>query len=539
MGTGVDYRHRDPRVSSKVALALCLLFVCLAIPWIGRPGMQTDETLFASAIYPPIAENLVIRIFDREIPLMTMSYVGALKSYLWAGLFQIWEPSPASVRIPAVVLGALSVWWMYGLLRRTVGTHAALAGAALLATDPLYILYSRWDHGPVVLQHLCLLGAMLALVRFHQERGRKWLALGFFALGLGVWEKAVFVWLIGGFGLAGMIVFYRPVRAALSLRHCAIAMASFSFGALPLIIFNARYDLITFRSNTQWSSEGFTGKAALLRKTMEGSALFGSIIRDPWDGPARAAESAGERAVEMFAESTGLRRKSLMAWLAVAAVLLLPFAWRTPARSLALFVLICGAVAWLQMALTKNAGTGAHHTILLWPLPTMAIAGVLAWTAERFRRGRLALAMIVSAACLSNLMVLGTYYTNMFRYGGTSSWTDAMYPALASIRTEKKKAVCTVDWGFLDTLRLYEQGRTSLCLAGDPRDEEGRRTALFQISRPGYLFLTHTAGNETVVGSTARFVAFAEENGYQQTNHRVFRDSNGRPTVETFQFAAQ
>jgi hypothetical protein len=46
---------------------------------------------------------------------------------------------------------------------------AALACAALLATDPIYILYSRWDQGPVVIQHLCLVGAMLALVRFDQN----------------------------------------------------------------------------------------------------------------------------------------------------------------------------------------------------------------------------------------------------------------------------------------------------------------------------------------------------------------------------------
>jgi predicted membrane-bound mannosyltransferase len=63
-------------------------------------------------------------------------------------------------------------------MARTLGTRAALGAAALIATDPIYILYSRWDHGPVVVQHLCLTGAMLALVRFHQERRVGWLAIG-------------------------------------------------------------------------------------------------------------------------------------------------------------------------------------------------------------------------------------------------------------------------------------------------------------------------------------------------------------------------
>ena len=52
---------------------------------------------------------------------------------------------------------------------RTVETRAALFGTALLATDASYLLTVRWDWGPVALQHLCLIGGVLAIVRFWQE----------------------------------------------------------------------------------------------------------------------------------------------------------------------------------------------------------------------------------------------------------------------------------------------------------------------------------------------------------------------------------
>jgi len=130
---------------------LCALFIGLGVPWIDRPGLQTDEVLFAGGIYPPFDPRNIVRIFRHPVPIMVMSYVGAAKAHLWASVFKVWRPSAASVRIPALLLGTLSVWWFFRLLEIRLGARSALEGAALLATDPLYILYSRWDHRPVVL----------------------------------------------------------------------------------------------------------------------------------------------------------------------------------------------------------------------------------------------------------------------------------------------------------------------------------------------------------------------------------------------------
>jgi hypothetical protein len=517
-----------PITSGVAALLICLLFIVIGVPWIDKPGIQTDEALFASGIYPP---------FGPDYPLMVMTYVGALKSCIWAMIFKLWPPSPSSVRIPAVLLGALSIWWLYDLMLRTLGTRAALAGAALVATDPIYVLYSRWDHGPVVIQHLCLVGAMLALVRFHRERRAVWLAAGFFALGLGMWDKAIFAWLLGGLGVAALVVFGRPVWNAMTSRNLVLATAAFALGASPLIAYNARRSLVTFRGNTVWSTDDFAVKARLLRLTLEGEVLFGSMVRESWDGPLRQPSSAAAAATVSIALAAGMPRQTWMGYLAAAGVLLLPLVWRTPARSAALFAVICVAVAWLQMAVVKGAGTGAHHTILLWPLPTMGTAAVLSAASRKVRFGLGLFVAVVVAACGANLLVLGSYYTDLLRNGGTSSWTDAMYPAFNAIRKMDKEAVCIVDWGFLDTLRMLEQGRTQLCLTADPVDDEGRRNALFQISQPEYVFLSHTDGNESFPGITARFVEFAASRGFRRVHRQFFADSNGRNTVEVFQFA--
>jgi predicted membrane-bound mannosyltransferase len=104
-----------------------------------------------------------------------------------------------------------TVWLFYVLLKRTVSVRAALVGTALLAVDPVFVLTSRWDWGPVVLQHLCLVGGMLAFVIFAREGQTRWLAVGAFVFGLGMWDKAIFLWSLVGLGTAAIVVFPRTL----------------------------------------------------------------------------------------------------------------------------------------------------------------------------------------------------------------------------------------------------------------------------------------------------------------------------------------
>ena len=66
-----------------------------------------------------------------------------------------------------------------------------------------------------------------------------------------------------------------------------------------------------------------------------------------------------------------------------------------------LFCLIVIAVAWLQMAITKNAGSGAHHVVLLWPLPqwflAVALVEAAAWRPLQWKNAG---TMLLAAAVL-------------------------------------------------------------------------------------------------------------------------------------------
>ena len=63
------------------------------------------------------------------------------------------------------------------LLRYCADSTAAVFGAVLLASDPMYLLTIRWDWGPAAIQHLCLIGALLLFVRFHRSQNATLLCL--------------------------------------------------------------------------------------------------------------------------------------------------------------------------------------------------------------------------------------------------------------------------------------------------------------------------------------------------------------------------
>jgi hypothetical protein len=311
---------------------------------------------------------------------------------------------------------------------------------------------------------------------------------------------------------------------------------AFAIGAFPLIRYNVRHEMITFRSNTVWTTRDIGTKVTLLGYTLEGSALFGAIMRDPWEKPVREPESALEHAVVSLALKTRMQRESLQGWAVAVALVLLPFVWRTPAKRAILFALVFSFITFAQMALVHNAGGGVHHTILLWPMPQLIIAATFAYASMRIPRGAWIVAFAVVAVCLSNVVVLSTYYTNLIRNGAVVAWTDAIYPAVDALRRMNTERVCATDWGFYDNIRAMVENRMFMCVAEDPNTEEARKYALAQISDPKTVFIGHTPDAQIEQDRAARIEALAVARGYRKVSLGVFADGNGRPTIQIFTF---
>src|SRR5260370_31318008 len=130
------------------------------------------------------------------------------------------------------------------------GRRAAWIGGLLLATDSMFILTTCFDWGPVALQHFLVVAGLLLVLKFGVSANPLALFCGFSCFGLGMWDKALFIWMLGGLAVAGVVVFHREVCSPLTCRNVGLASAGFCVGALPLLAYNISSGFPTFRSNS-------------------------------------------------------------------------------------------------------------------------------------------------------------------------------------------------------------------------------------------------------------------------------------------------
>jgi Dolichyl-phosphate-mannose-protein mannosyltransferase len=523
-----------------LAVLFCLLFFLEGLVFIPYAGLQNDEVLFGGGIYPPWGVQHVIRVGGHTFPTMIMSYIGTLKAWLYRlFVFPLWAPSAWSVRIPVLLIGALTLWIFFELVRRTAGARTALMATALVATDATFVLTTCLDWGPVALQHALLLGGALSLVYFHESEKRWWLACGFFLFGLGLWDKALFSWPLAGLAAATAVVFPRAFRAKLTGRNVAVAVLAMVAGAAPLLAYNLSTHAGTVRDNAQPSTERFAHKLVVLRNSLEGSSLFGYLVRE--DSPVEPAlpRNGFERLSLDLSEATGRTRTGWLSLAVVLAFALLPWVWRTPARRPMLFALIFMVVTWLQMALISQGGRGTHHTALLWPFPHLFVAAAFAEVSRPLSRAGLAvLALAAVLLCGINVVVLNEHLARLIDGGSTTVWTDAIYPLSDKLRDTRATRVYVADWGILNSLRVLNRGTLPLEPAPDwfLLDNE-RKLPPEELAAKGAIFIGHTAGNEITAGTAERLESLAESAGLRRQVLETINDRYARPVFEVYRFA--
>ncbi len=494
--------------------AILLLFIATAMLFVSRPGIEADEALVANpAIYS-----------WHHVPLMLMSYMGALKAWFYVGLFNVVKPGAVSLRTPTILFGAAAILLFFMLVDRTVGRRAAWIGALLLATDSMFVILEAIDYGPNALHFVLKLGAMLLLVRFHQA-GSAWaLAGGFLLFGLGLWDKAIFAWVLFGISVAAVIVFPREIWRHFTIRNLAIASASLIVGALPLVLYNIHYPLETFKANRGMTNDPFSHKAVLWERTVNGAVLFGfftSLEPSPHLGEANTRFLKISQAISEAAHqpTTNLTIAALCA----SCLGLLARA----SRKAVLFGLLAFGGTWLPMVITAGAGGAAHHVILLWPFHFLAIAAALAaipwaWVS----------ATVTLVLCAANLGVTNEYYWELVRNGPDIRWTDAVYPLERRLETLRSPDIYIVDWGIFETINLLSDNLAPVH-AVDWSNQENLRKI---VSDPRAAFVAHTAKFTYFPQQRATIEDAAASAGYEEVPIDIIYDRNGRATFDVFRF---
>lgn len=486
--------HQRSSTSARVVICALLFFAGAASVFIPAIGIEEDEVLFAPAIYHPAESADSLNILSHQFPTMLMSYVGADKTYLYAAILRRVPPSAWSLRLPVVFMGVLTVWLLFVGVRRFTNEYVAAALACLIATDPVFMLTTTFDWGPVAVQHLLFVAALACFTR-----PKPFVLGGFLALGAALWDKGTAIWTLGAMAVSVALFLPGTLRAHFTRRNLTTAVCGFALGALPFLIFNFTHHWATFSENTIFTTEGVGRKVIAMYAAFDGRGMFGWLMR-----------------------GTTPEWYTLVPY-AFAASLILLFRKSVEAiRPTALFALFTGLLTWLAMLFVKNGGASLHHLLLVWPWPHLFLMCVLGFA---FRK-QIFLG-IATALILSNVVMVGLYAQRTYAFGPGTGWSEASF-GLPEILPRDRKIV-TLDWGIHNTGTFLTRGRVVF----EDRTFSGLTDAdLPDLERTE--FLTHVQAEEVIAGNNARFDAAIGKAGFVRVADRILSDHRGRALIVSF-----
>jgi len=222
---------------------LILIYFLFTLPKINFPGVQYDEILFGNAAVGMIDHSFIaLKIWN--FPIMLMSYIGALKAYLFYPIFKVFGVSVYSIRIPMIIIGGFSLCFLYKALQLYFDEFIALVALLFIVFDISFINFMRYDVGPTVIEFFCKAVTLFTFIKFIKEKKVIYLVMTLLVLGLGLFNKLNFIWYINAFSIAA-ILFYRQDLSLFLKEHSQktriISVVSISYCLYYLYFFMLIY----------------------------------------------------------------------------------------------------------------------------------------------------------------------------------------------------------------------------------------------------------------------------------------------------------
>jgi hypothetical protein len=421
------------------------------------PGLQYDELLFVNAatnggIGLPADHFVKARVLG--VPVLLMDYIGALKAWLFAPLFSIFGISKITVRVPMVLISALSIGVSTHLVKRFAGNGAALFTFALLTSEPAYSLMARNDWGPVAIAGLLRVTTLGGLLLYLETGRARFLIVLIGALNLGVFNKLDFVVFSAPLVIAGLLLFRRRWVSLWGTQRLLLGLSIAVSVHLHGIFYFYMYRPASASTSALQSSIGdrFFDRVSLLRSTFGGSSLSSymtgsGLSRTSWMLPlSLIASIVGVLCMNWREKGTGQRSVELE---------------RFRIEKEAFFILICFLSIGIVLAMVfLEDVSGPHHAATIWPFPIMAMCVTLpiCWSMRPRRPLLKSIGLVLVTVC-----VLGALFSQIStkiqmdtRLSDTelrsSIWSDEVEVAARaivarSISTERAPTIVATDWG--------------------------------------------------------------------------------------------
>jgi 4-amino-4-deoxy-L-arabinose transferase-like glycosyltransferase len=191
-------------------IALIGIFLLFCLYKIALPGIQYDEILFGNAALGGINQTF-IRYSTGDLPVMLMSYIGALKAYIYYPIFKVFGVSAYSIRMPMILLSAFSFYFLYFALKHFFNKKLAIAAFALTILNPSVVFFSRYDM-PTVIELTLKIFSLYFFAKYLKLNKNKYSLFIYLLFFLGIFNKLNFLWYINSFYLAAGLVFAKELK---------------------------------------------------------------------------------------------------------------------------------------------------------------------------------------------------------------------------------------------------------------------------------------------------------------------------------------
>jgi hypothetical protein len=519
---------------NALAIAAAFVFVLVASHRIALPGLYMDEVDFVNAARGGPDDSMIYRRLG-SVPLLIMPYLGALKAWLYAPVFWLFGVSALTIRLPAILIAAVTLLIFFQIVKSHVGVVWAIIAIWLMAVDPANLFPSRLDWGPTVLMHF-FQAAILALWFSYRDKPKLWkLALICICAGLGFLDKFNFIWLILAF-ILGIALCYPD-----SLKNLWVSCSRFARAVAGIVL------LI-----------GMGATLFLILPILRLHAASLPPLNLKWNGLLSAFSGAAV-AYQIF-ESHSWIISFVPFWLIVAdcclALACLFFlgqkAEARENRRHGFFLLLISFLVFVQIFVTPQAG-GPHHYSMIFPLPLLAfifLAQPLYRQLTEKTVRRFATFLLVSAAvCVFtvNLYNLGGYLSRLRANSHYNArWSPEIYSLSEYINEHRLgvQSIISVDWGLYNQLHalapLKLQRRMRDCWPFfqqmENENQESQVASLNSIFPKGKsLALTFAATKETFPETRRNFLAALAT--HPELKSRLVKDfwSGGEKIYEVYE----
>lgn len=222
-------------LKEKLLIFILVLGFLLRIILLGKlPHLYIDELWYGTLSLDIKEYGLINYLFD--IPFLMTSYVGPYLNFLLLFSLEILGKNILSLRLPTVIVGILTIFLTYKLMKKIYSKRAAVLVSFILAVLPIHVYFSRVGLELIWVPFLAIL-SLYFINEYEVKKDKRYLYLFAFVCGIGITFKLNFLFFLMGLILGWCILKY-PNLKNLTIRDYIFLFFLFLIGTYPLIKLN-------------------------------------------------------------------------------------------------------------------------------------------------------------------------------------------------------------------------------------------------------------------------------------------------------------